>query len=80
MSRGRSEHRDNLLLIAATTILILTAQRYFQTSTTPTSADPAVAPSEQPVRPLSQHGRGRTLNQPFSDSVGGLEGHPVAHL
>jgi membrane protein len=59
MSRGRSEHRDNLLLIAATTILILTAQRYFQTSTTPTSADPAVAPSEQSVRPLSQHGRGR---------------------
>jgi membrane protein len=29
MSGGRSDSRDNLLLIAATTILILTAQRYF---------------------------------------------------
>ena len=30
MPRARSEHTDNLILIAATTILILTAQRYFQ--------------------------------------------------
>jgi hypothetical protein len=31
MLRARSELIDNLLLIAATTILVLTAQRYFQT-------------------------------------------------
>ena len=31
MSRARLRAYDNLALIAATTILILTAQRYFQT-------------------------------------------------
>lgn len=50
MAAGPSQHRDNLLLIAATTILILTAQRYFQT-TPPRAATPypggsRVAPSD----------------------------------
>jgi hypothetical protein len=31
MSRARPELSDNLLLVAATTILVLTAQRYFET-------------------------------------------------
>ncbi len=30
MSRARTELADNLLLVAATMILILSAQRYFQ--------------------------------------------------
>ena len=37
MPRARSEHTDNLILIAATTILLLTAQRYFQTFARPRS-------------------------------------------
>jgi hypothetical protein len=32
MPRVRADHTDNLILIAATTLVILTAQRYFQTS------------------------------------------------
>ena len=38
MSGRRSEHTDNLVLIAATTLLVLTAQRYFQANTAPKSA------------------------------------------
>jgi membrane protein len=48
MSGRRSEHADNLLLIAATTVLILTAQRYFQSvpAQSPRTAvpDPALGP------------------------------------
>ena len=51
MSRGRFEHRDNLLLIAATTIVILTAQRYFQISTPLDSAPIAGSHKGRPVRP-----------------------------
>jgi hypothetical protein len=40
MSRARPELTDNLLLAAATTILVLAAQRYFEARL----AEPAPAP------------------------------------
>jgi membrane protein len=51
MADARSE-RDNLLLIAATAVLVLTAQRYFRT---PTETAPAQIrlPSRGPVAPAS---------------------------
>ena len=49
MSRARSEHTDNLLLIAATTLVILTAQRYFQTFASPTRAN---SPADRQPRQL----------------------------
>ncbi|MBA2401790.1 MAG: YihY/virulence factor BrkB family protein [Bradyrhizobium sp.] len=65
MPRARSEHTDNLILIAATTILVLTAQRYLQ-SFTPDPIHPAVAQGGDFTRELSQHGRGRRARSPFS--------------
>jgi membrane protein len=70
MSGRRSEPSGNLLLIAATTILILTAQRYFQASTRPKSApapqtSPAVARPGDFTRELSQHGHGRLSSNPL---------------
>jgi membrane protein len=69
MPGRRSEHHDNLLVIAATAILILTAQRYFQTTRsgkpqTP-STDAAIAPPGNFARELSQHGHGRFSGNPF---------------
>jgi membrane protein len=64
MSRIRSEHSDNLILIAATTILILTAQHYLQTFA-PKPVSPAVAQGKF-ARELSQHGHGRRARSPFS--------------
>ena len=69
MSGRRSLHTDNLLLIAATTILILTAQRYFQANTLRKSqrqlTDPAVAPPDNFAREISQPGHGRLSSNPF---------------
>src|ERR1700730_14748194 len=69
MAGQRSEQTNNLLLIAATTILILTAQRYFQASThpksQPQSADPEVARRGSFGREISQPGRGRLSTNPF---------------
>jgi len=69
MSGQRSEQTNNLLLIAATTILILTAQRYFQANTHPKSqpqlADPEVARRGSFGREISQPGRGRLSTNPF---------------
>ena len=65
MSRQRSEHTDNLLLIAATTILILTSQRYFQPIPAAKSANPAVSPTGNFTRELSEHGHGRRASNPF---------------
>ena len=69
MSGQRSEQTNNLLLIAATTILILTAQRYFQANTHPKSrpqlADPEVARRGSFGREISQLGRGRLSTNPF---------------
>jgi membrane protein len=69
MPGRRSEQHDNLLVIAATAILILTAQRYFQTTRsgkpqTP-STDAAIAPPGNFARELSQHGHGRFSGNPF---------------
>jgi membrane protein len=69
MSGRRPETGDNLLLIAATTILILTAQRYFQTDAASTAdsrlASPAIARPGGFARELSQHGRGRFSGSPW---------------
>jgi membrane protein len=69
MSGERSEQTDNLVLIAATTILILTAQRYFQANThrksQPQSADPAAARRGGFGREISQPGHGRLSSNPF---------------
>jgi membrane protein len=69
MSGRRSEQTDNLLLIAATTVLILTAQRYFQASThrkpQPQFAHPAVARPGEFGRESSQSGRGALSSNPF---------------
>jgi membrane protein len=64
MPRARSEHTDNLILIAATTILLLTAQRYVQTFL-PKSAGPAIAEGRGVTREISQHGHGRHARNPF---------------
>jgi membrane protein len=53
MSRAR--HQDNLLLMAATAILVLTAQRYFQAGTSARSTGSTIAPAgalphEQPAQ------------------------------
>jgi membrane protein len=45
MARARSEPQDNLLLMAATAILILTAQHFFQAGTRAGSAGLAAAPA-----------------------------------
>ncbi|MBR1193713.1 YihY/virulence factor BrkB family protein [Bradyrhizobium sp. AUGA SZCCT0160] len=69
MSRARSDHTDNLILIAATTLVILTAQRYFQTSAPEhanPATDPAVTKGNDFTPELSQRGRGRRARSPFS--------------
>jgi membrane protein len=62
MSRGRSEPTDNLLLIAATAILILAVQRYFQPDPVP---ETAVTPASTFAPELAQHGRGRRSHNPL---------------
>jgi membrane protein len=66
MSRARTA--DNLLLVAATTILILSAQRYFQGGSAPVAAPLPVGPATAQVKfahELSEHGRGRRSRNPF---------------
>jgi membrane protein len=69
MPGRRSDPTDSLLLIAATTILVLTAQRYLQanTSSTPGAqlANPALDRPDPFARELSQHGRGRFSGSPL---------------
>ena len=69
MSGGRSQQTDDLLLVAATTILVLTAQRYFQANSLPISdpapSNPAIPPPGSFVCELSQHGRGRHSGSPL---------------
>jgi membrane protein len=69
MSGRSSEHSNSLLLIAATTILILTAQRYFQASTPrrsgPRLANSASMRSGDLVPEASQPGHGRLASSPF---------------
>lgn len=67
MPRARSDHSDNLLLIAATTILVLAAQRYFQGGAQPGSRQisPADPQPGSPARELAQRGRGRYSSNPL---------------
>ena len=65
MSPGRPERTDHLLLIAATTILILTAQRYFQSIAAAKPANAAISPAGDFARELSEHGRGRRSRNPL---------------
>jgi membrane protein len=69
MADERSEHTDNLLLIAATTILILSAQRYFQAKppreSDPDPKDSAAARPGSLHRELSQPGHGRHASSPL---------------
>ena len=68
MSGPRSRHSDNLLLIAATTILVLTAQRYFQANRlrpNPDFGNAAATPPEDVRREPAQHGRERHSANPL---------------
>jgi membrane protein len=69
MSGRPSEHSNSLLLIAATTILILSAQRYFQTSTARKShsalADSEVAGPSTLVPAISQSAQRHHPVRPF---------------
>jgi membrane protein len=69
MSGRRPPQGDNLLLIAATTLLVLTAQRYFQTTAmlppNPDAADSAIAPAGNFARALVQRGHGRFSDNPL---------------
>jgi membrane protein len=69
MSGRRILPSDNLLLIAATTILVLTAQRYFQSSprqkSDPPLANFAVAHSDNLADEISQPGHGRLSSTPL---------------
>jgi membrane protein len=69
MSGGQSQQTDDWLLVAATTILLLTAQRYFQANSPPISdeapSNPAISPPGNFTRELSQHGRGRHSGNPL---------------
>jgi membrane protein len=66
MSGRRSEAADNLLLIAATAIFVLTAQRYLQTITAPEPAhEPEIAARDSAMPELAQRGRGRLSSNPF---------------
>jgi membrane protein len=66
MSPRRSGATDDLLLVAATAILVLTAQRYVQAIPSPKPAlKPAIATRNSFEPELSQHGRGRRSSNPF---------------
>ena len=66
MPGRRTEAADNLLLVAATAIFVLTAQRYLETITAPEPApEPANALPDSFETELSQRGRGRLSSNPF---------------
>jgi membrane protein len=69
MSGRRSPQTDDLLLVAAATILVLTIQRYFQPNPPlkpdPQLPNPAVARPGNFARELSQSGRGRHSGSPL---------------
>ena len=67
MSGPRSRRSGDLLLIAATTILILTAQRYFQGNrrANPDFGNASATPPENLRRELAQDGRGRHSANPL---------------
>ncbi|OAF05312.1 ribonuclease BN [Bradyrhizobium centrolobii] len=73
MSTRRSEHLDSWLLVAATTVLVLSAERYFQTSGFMQSEpvqdrrkNEANSPETTAARAAAQPGRGRRSKSPFT--------------
>ncbi len=74
MADPRSQHKDGLLLVAAMTILILAAQRYFQASRQRPDPDFATAARPESFRDeLAQHGRGRRASNPLQIPLAGWE-------
>jgi membrane protein len=72
MSRARSEQTDNLLVIAAATVLLVTARRYFEPrpASVPASTRPAAAPHNIACGELpNDHGRG--ASNPFRIAFAG---------
>jgi len=66
MPGRRTEAADNLLLVAATAIFVLTAQRYLQTITASEPArEPTIGLPHSFEPELSQRGRGRLSSNPF---------------
>jgi membrane protein len=69
MSGRRSRSNDKLLLIAATALLVLTLQRYFQASLSPKSgpdlARPTTARDGLPAGEISRTGLGRLSGNPL---------------
>jgi membrane protein len=68
MFRARSEMTDNLLLIGAITILVLTAQRYFQTPAPPSNTrlqNSPAAPRCTLAPEMLRRGRGRYSTHPL---------------
>ncbi|MBW7974340.1 YihY/virulence factor BrkB family protein [Bradyrhizobium sp. BR 10289] len=68
----RSEQIDSWLLVAATAIFVLTAERYFQDTGLPLSGPPqdhrkgeANSPETPPARAAAQPGHGRRARSPF---------------
>jgi membrane protein len=71
MSDRQSAQRDNLLVVAATTILILTAQRYFQTTLRKPAAQPAnsaISDGGHVAIGMSPPGHGRPSGNPLQIS------------
>ena len=72
MSARRTEAADHLLLVAATAIFVLTAQRYLQTITAPEPArEPEIAPAHRFAPEIAQPGRGRLSSHPFQIPLAG---------
>jgi membrane protein len=73
MSMRRTEQIDNWLLVAATTVLVLAAERYFQDFVSPQSErgrqdrrnGEANSPETNALRAAAQPGRGRHSQNPF---------------
>ena len=67
MSFRRYEQTNNLLLIAAATILVLAAQRYFRAAPAPTARliGPIAPRSARFAGEIAPHGRGRHSNTPL---------------
>jgi membrane protein len=65
MSGRQSPHGDNLILIAATAILILTAQRYFQATLGKPASRPAIAGNRPFTIEMTQPGHGRRSGNPL---------------
>jgi membrane protein len=69
MMQRRAEQLDDWLLVAATTVFVLAAERYFQDYVSSRSEDrrneEGNAPKTSPSRAASQPGRGRRSKSPF---------------